>query len=734
MNTGVVGIATLDRGLADGQAVAPSSPDGDVLLRLARATAGASDLAGLLRPAAPLLRRAVGARRCSVFVADAAGTRLCPVWSDAEPVDAEALRRFLAVPPVDLDAVPGQARLFRQGRVVTVADLARSSVAPTGLAASFGARSALLAPLHHDGVAVGLVVLDWPTPGRTFSTEEQRLAGDLASVLAPALARLAADAPSVPAGSGDSAVPSVAAHLLDLAARFVAAPDVTGVLRCLDASLEELLGARLDAVDVAPSGLVPDTIVQWRPRPPLRQAASAHLARADEQRGGTVEPRVVPSAPGSAVLLPLTVDGRALGSITVVPSPERPLEGADLETAGALAALAAAAVARAAHEDGLRLRLHHAEALYRLSDAIAGTGDIETALRELNRTLPAELGITLESICIANAQMRATVGADGPTDHELEVIRSWRSVLAKGRTPLQARPVDGGLLVPVAHRSRVQGALRVRVDGERGPVVDDLLLAIGTGCADVVHRAALQEHLAESERRLVVANERERLAQDLHDSVAQIVTGMGMRLAQYVADAPNRLWRMRLEELLRMAARGNREIRAAIHALLFLDTHREGLPTSVRALVRKFEVTTGLPVRFVLRGTPTALASAKEDALFRVAHEALMNVERHSRAALASVQLTYSVDAVSLAVRDDGVGLGHRDPFGVGGGHFGIRAMQQRLEAVGGELRVRNARPRGVVVEARVAKNGTRNPSGSARKKSRARGAANATGARGGHR
>src|SRR5688500_5388285 len=106
-----------------------------------------------------------------------------------------------------------------------------------------------------------------------------------------------------------------------------------------------------------------------------------------------------------------------------------------------------------------------------------------------------------------------------------------------------------------------------------------------------------------------------------------------------------------------------------------------------------------MPVRFVVRGTVVHMGASKEDALFRVAHEALVNIERHARASLATVQLTYGDDALSLSLRDDGVGLGHRDPFGRSG-HFGIRAMQRRLEDAGGELRVTNAAPRGVLVEA----------------------------------
>jgi signal transduction histidine kinase len=404
------------------------------------------------------------------------------------------------------------------------------------------------------------------------------------------------------------------------------------------------------------------------------------------------------------VALPVTVGDRHLGSVSVAMPTGHALRGEEIDACAALVSFAAGALVRIVDQRRMRARLQEADVLRRLSDVVARAGGILPAIQELNRSLPDELGISLQGISVANAALRASVGGEEPDAAELEAIRSWRAILARGRSPLRPRHADALLLVPVAHGTRVLGALRVVPTDGGSDVADELLLAVGTGLAEVVHRAGLQREVAESERRLAVAAERERIAHDLHDSVGQIITGMGMRLAHCLADAPDRTWRARLEELLRLAGRGNREIRQAIHELLFLDARRDGLVASVRELVRTFEVTTGLPLHFVVTGTPTALAANREDALFRAAHEALVNVERHARASMATVELTYDADAVVLAVRDDGVGLGHRDPFGAEGGHFGIRAMQQRLVDAGGELRVGNARPRGVVVEAEIAR------------------------------
>jgi signal transduction histidine kinase len=546
--------------------------------------------------------------------------------------------------------------------------------------------STVMAPMAVDGRPVGVFVVI----GASADVEVVAAVAALASI-ALRNARLIERA---------EAKAATLARLVAVAAELNATSSLKGVVDVVRAAYVDLLGAQACDVQVRPLPSTPSSGPERVPGPARRMVPSVSHPVADGDHR-TVE--LEPSQPsGSTVRFSLRTADGFLGVVMV----ERGrLADDDLETGQALADLAAAAIARAQMADRLRLQLHEAEALARLSEVVAGAGGLSVAVRELNRTLPSGLGIRLRSISLANAELRLAVGGRVPDAVELEAIRSWRAVLGKGGRPLAPRPVSGGLLVPVAHRSKVHGALRVSLaDGPTADaVVEELLVAIGAGCAELVHKAGLQRSLAESERRLAVASERDRIAQDLHDSVGQLITGMGMRLAQYLADAPDKVWRARLEELLQMAGRGNREVRQSVYALLFLQARGAALPSSIRELCNKFETTTGMPVRFVLRGTPTPMAAPREDALFRTAHEALVNVERHARASMVTVQLTYGPEGALLAVRDDGVGLGHRDPFGRSG-HFGIRAMQRRLEDAGGELRVRNAGPRGVLVEARIPK------------------------------
>jgi signal transduction histidine kinase len=353
-------------------------------------------------------------------------------------------------------------------------------------------------------------------------------------------------------------------------------------------------------------------------------------------------------------------------------------------------------------------RLTRLEVLYHLSDVVAGTADITTALRRLNRVIQPETGISLQSISIVNAEAREAAGANAPAKDEMEAVRSWRATLAKSKTPLRPKETSAGVLVPIVHRNRVQGALRVFIDTDRPPPEPELLSAIGSGCAEGIYKAGLRRDLAESERRLLISSERDRIARDLHDSVGQVLTGLALKLGELAAQAPDPAWRNSLVKLKEMAARGSEEVRDSIYSLLFLDVRKKGLHRALKELAAKFEATTGIEVEVKVEGETASIPKLKEDAMYRVVHEALMNVERHSKASFVNVVLTYAAEDTWVRVRDEGVGLAHRDPFRGKAGHFGLSGLSQLMEEVGGQLEIKNATPRGVIVEGRIPRRRTR--------------------------
>jgi signal transduction histidine kinase len=452
---------------------------------------------------------------------------------------------------------------------------------------------------------------------------------------------------------------------------------------------------RPESVSAVPRDEVASLIERWRRRPaPVVYA----------EIGGTLvlDPSLVPEALRSAALFPLTQGDDVVGIVVCgFAHPGGPAP-TSLDVGQALADLAASAIDRARLGDALHVRLNQVEALYRLSDVVAATADMNEAVVGLNGLFRSELRARVGTVSIADPTLREAIGGRVPDAEEAAAIRAWRTAADAGR-PVATRPTVAGVLVPVVHRRKVHGALRVVLDGDDlTPPDEQLLAAIGVGCGEIISKAALHREAAERERVLAVASERERIARDLHDSVGQVITGMGMLLTDYVRDAPDREWEERLQRLADLAGRGSREVRASIYALLFLDTRRLGLVPSLRELARTFEATTGLAVTLEVGPADIAVSDQREDVLFRVAHEALMNVERHARATAVRLQLTRTGTFVQLRVEDDGVGLSSSPLPGPDDGHFGLRSVRERIDAAGGVLRLRANDPMGTVVEVEV--------------------------------
>jgi signal transduction histidine kinase len=133
--------------------------------------------------------------------------------------------------------------------------------------------------------------------------------------------------------------------------------------------------------------------------------------------------------------------------------------------------------------------------------------------------------------------------------------------------------------------------------------------------------------------------------------------------------------------------------------LLRFDQSQRGLVEALEGLCRDMERTTGVRAECSVEGMPFAVSEAVQALVFRVAREALRNVDRHARATRATVHLSYSDATLAVSVRDDGVGLLSPDVF-ERRGHLGLRTIRQRIADQGGKFFVEQATPHGVVVEA----------------------------------
>jgi signal transduction histidine kinase len=186
--------------------------------------------------------------------------------------------------------------------------------------------------------------------------------------------------------------------------------------------------------------------------------------------------------------------------------------------------------------------------------------------------------------------------------------------------------------------------------------------------------------------------ERQRLAADIHDTLAQGFTSILMLIQAAQADLDGS--HPRTSHHLDLAARTARENLAEARVLVadLAPAQLDGstLPDALRRLC--------VDADFDLSGTPRPLPMATEVVLLRVCQEALANVRKHACAPSATVRLGYDPDAVCLEVSDDGAGF---DPDQVSGG-YGLRGMRTRVAEAGGALTVRSSAGAGTSVSATV--------------------------------
>jgi signal transduction histidine kinase len=225
--------------------------------------------------------------------------------------------------------------------------------------------------------------------------------------------------------------------------------------------------------------------------------------------------------------------------------------------------------------------------------------------------------------------------------------------------------------------------------------------------AALEENAGLHAQLLTQAREAGILDERQRLAREIHDTLAQGLTGIVTQLeaTERAGHRPEQ-WRRHLDQARALARDGLSEARRSVQALRPEPLEDAGLPDALADLAERWSATSAVASSFATNGEPRPLLAELEMTLFRVAQEALANVAKHARASKVGLTLSYVDDAVLLDVRDDGVGFSvgraGGDPRAPDGQGFGLDAMRQRLRRVAGSLEIESAPGEGTAVNARV--------------------------------
>jgi signal transduction histidine kinase len=222
------------------------------------------------------------------------------------------------------------------------------------------------------------------------------------------------------------------------------------------------------------------------------------------------------------------------------------------------------------------------------------------------------------------------------------------------------------------------------------------------------HNADLHEQLLTHARETGISEERRRMAQEIHDTLAQGLTGIITQLqAAQRAGTGESAGARHLESAIALARESLTEARRSVQALAPEPLVDARLPDALQDVAQRWSDLHEIPATLTVTGSSRAVRPDIEVALLRTTQEALANVGKHAHAHRVGLTLSYMPDLVTLDVRDDGVGFstingaGPRRPRHLHGG-FGLTSMRQRIEGIGGTLEIESEPDVGTAISAAV--------------------------------
>jgi signal transduction histidine kinase len=365
--------------------------------------------------------------------------------------------------------------------------------------------------------------------------------------------------------------------------------------------------------------------------------------------------------------------------------------------------------------------------LMRIASSIAAQLDLAPLLQEIVDAAAELIGAEFSGILVLDEE--------DPTRYEVLRVHGWptqsglplpqgRGVLGllhKEGRPLRLAQVDqhsasvgvpdghppiGPFLgVPLRFRDRVLGSLFLGQRPGQPPFTpeDEALL---TGLSGLAAVAIEHAHLYAKLEEVARLRERERLAQDLHDTVAQLFYSIGLEAERGLEDATAGLSSLpHLEAIQRMAGQGSADVRSAIFELARAGD-QEPLCGALQTLVNEFEEATAIETCLVLPPQLTLPDFGPCGMVVRVVQEALANVRKHARATMVLVSLSCKKgEQLTVTVQDNGIGIPVprlREVMQGDGYHVGIFTLLTMLERVGGQLTLANGEEGGTVLKAHL--------------------------------
>ena len=259
--------------------------------------------------------------------------------------------------------------------------------------------------------------------------------------------------------------------------------------------------------------------------------------------------------------------------------------------------------------------------------------------------------------------------------------------------------VVAGVLVALVTNSASITSRALEQNQERGRMISELAEANRRLEASMAENAELHAQLVAQAREAGIVDERQRLAGEIHDTLAQGLTGIIAQLeaAEHTRHHPD-TWPRHVGQARALARANLTEARRSVRALRPEQLEEASLPEAIGTLARSWSQGSTIATDLETTGTVVRADPDTEAAVFRAAQEALSNVAKHAQATKVQITLTYLGDTLLLDVADDGTGF---DASAATDG-YGLVGMRQRLSRVGGTLTVESSPSSGTILNASV--------------------------------
>jgi PAS domain S-box-containing protein len=264
------------------------------------------------------------------------------------------------------------------------------------------------------------------------------------------------------------------------------------------------------------------------------------------------------------------------------------------------------------------------------------------------------------------------------------------------RDYLMSQGIVTVLCVPMVIAGEVKGITGIRFTSKRTFRTEEIELAKALANQSMLSMELTR--LSGQSRQSAVIAERNRMARDIHDTLAQGFTGVIVHLEAASEATSKGLTQKSADHLAQaegLARESLAEARRSVRALRPLALEGKNLCEALEDLFTKMTKDTPLRSEFVFLGTQRNLPDSWEENILRIGLEMLTNALRHAQATLFRAQITFAPTEVLLDFRDDGCGFAH----GIENNGFGLQGIKERIESMSGQLAVESAKGQGTLIK-----------------------------------